>query len=143
MASDLNNVSLVGRLTKDLELNQTGTVGRISLAFTTNEKQQDGTWKDVSNFVNASLFGKRATTLQQYLKKGQRVGIVGSLKFNQWQGKDGQKHSDLSIVVNDLQLLGGSGNGQQNPAPQNSGNIQQQASVQFVGDEPFPENIPF
>lgn len=107
--TDINNVVLVGRLTKDVgELRYTSggmAIGNISIAVNRSVKQNEQ-WVDEASFFECSIFGKTAENLKQYLTKGQQVAIEGSLKQDRWQ-KDGQKFSKVTIAVSSIQLLGG------------------------------------
>jgi len=108
MASDINSVALIGRLTRDAELKyaNTGTaICNISIANNYSRKQGDE-WVEEVNFFDAMLIGKRSEALQKYLVKGKQICIAGELQQDRWE-KDGQKRSRVKILVNDLQLLGG------------------------------------
>ena len=108
----INSVNITGNLTRDIELRQTQSgysIGAISVAVNDRRKNpQTEEWEDKPNFVECTLFGKRAEGLAPYLKKGQKVGINGKLDWQQWETQDGSKRSTLKVIVNDLELLGGS-----------------------------------
>lgn len=114
MASDLNAVVIVGRLTRDAELkySASGTaISRFSIANTQSRKKGDQ-WVEEGHFFDAILFGRRADALQRYLVKGKQVAVQGSLQQNRWQDKQtGQNRSRVEIMVNDIQLIGSSGGG--------------------------------
>ena len=107
----INSVNITGNLTRDIELRQTQSgysIGAISVAVNDRRKNpQTEEWEDKPNFVECTLFGKRAEGLAPYLKKGQKVGINGKLDWQQWETQDGSKRSTLKVIVNDLELLGG------------------------------------
>ena len=107
----INSVNITGNLTRDIELRQTQSgysIGAISVAVNDRRKNpQTEEWEDKPNFVECTLFGKRAEGLAPYLKKGQKVGINGKLDWQQWEAQDGSKRSTLKVIVNDLELLGG------------------------------------
>jgi single-strand DNA-binding protein len=107
----INSVNITGNLTRDIELRQTQSgyaIGAISVAVNDRKKNpQTEEWEDKPNFVECTLFGKRAEGLAPYLKKGQKVGINGKLDWQQWEAQDGTKRSTLKVIVNDLELLGG------------------------------------
>jgi single-strand DNA-binding protein len=137
MANDLNSVTIVGRLTRDVELkySTSGTaIARLSLGTTQNRKQGDQ-WVEESHYFTAIMFGRRADALQRYLTKGQQVGIIGTLQQNRWQDKQtGQNRSQVQILIDDIQLLGGKGN--------QAGGGQNQNSQSPV-DDGFDDDIPF
>ncbi len=153
MATDLNSVTIVGRLTRDVELkySTSGTaIARLSLG-TTQSRKQGEQWVEESHYFDAVMLGRRADALQRYLTKGQQVGIIGTLQQSRWQDKQtGQNRSRVEILVNDIQLLGGRGSGggsQQGPANSagssgyGGGGYQDQGSM--PADDGFDDDIPF
>jgi single-strand DNA-binding protein len=108
MASDINKITIIGRLTKEAELKYTNTGTAISkLSIATNKKRKSGDeWIDEVSYFDVVLFGKTAEALNQYLEKGKQIAIDGELKQNRWE-KDGQKRSKVEIIANGIQLLGG------------------------------------
>ena len=162
--SDLNSVILIGRLTRDAELNYSpngSAIVSISVAVNRSRKEGDQ-WISEANFFDVSYFGKGAEAVKQYLTKGKQVAVQGSLKQDRWE-KDGQKFSKIRIVANSVELLGGrsdnGGNGYNGTAPSggyqaNSGYTQRtsmpaqsydQGPEETFGGEStdFPEDIPF
>lgn len=107
--SDINNVSLTGRLTRDPELRVTAGGTQLlsfTLAFNTSVRnRQTGEWDDRSNFIDCTMFGKRAEALLNFLAKGQKVAIAGKLRYATWE-KDGQRHSKLDLIVDEIEFLG-------------------------------------
>ncbi|MDC4242750.1 single-stranded DNA-binding protein, partial [Clostridium tertium] len=93
----MNKVILIGRLTKDPELNfaaGTGTaVCRFSLAVTRPFK------KDETDFINCIAFGKTGETIAQYLTKGRQLAVTGSIRTGSYDAKDGTKRYTTDIVV--------------------------------------------
>lgn len=134
--NDVNEVIIIGRLTKDMELKylQSGSaVGKLSVAVNRSVKRGDQ-WADEASFFEATLFGKQAEALKQYLTKGKQVALSGFLKQDRWE-KDGQKFSKISILADTVQLLGGKKDGGSNtPQPQ--------AEAPVQADD-YPEDIPF
>lgn len=111
--SDLNRVTLVGRLTRDPEVRYTsGGMAIVSLGLAVNGRQKDasGQWAEKANFFDVKLFGERFEKLSQHLEKGRRVGVDGRLEWSSWE-TDGQKKSKVEIVANELQFLDGRGDG--------------------------------
>lgn len=106
--TDINIVSVVGRLTRDMELKYTTSgmaVANFSIAVNRSRKQGDQC-VDEASFFECSLFGKQAEALKPYLKKGQQVAISGFLKQERWQGQDGNNHSVVRICCELVQLCG-------------------------------------
>lgn len=135
---DINSITIVGRLTKDCELSYTsnGTaVGKFSIACN-RMKQKDGSVP--VDYFDVELWGKQAEALKQYLAKGKQIAILGRIKQDRWQGKDGKNASRVSIVADTVQLIGGV------KAGENQGQYQQQAPQYKQGQfDEFPEDIPF
>lgn len=106
--SDINNVSLTGRLTRDPELRVTAGGTQLlsfTLAFNTSVRnRQTGEWEERGNFIDCTMFGKRADALSRFLAKGQKVAIAGKLRYATWD-KDGQRHSKLDVIVDDIAFM--------------------------------------
>jgi single-strand DNA-binding protein len=105
----LNDVKLVGRLTKDPELRFTtqGTpVCHFRIAVGRRYKDRNsGEWKEEVAFVPCSVWRESAERCGQRLKKGSPVFVEGRLKSRDWQTKEGQKRSDLELEVQKIQFL--------------------------------------
>lgn len=119
-----NKVVLVGNLTRDIELRYTtngSAIGNTGIAvtrrFTTNGEKREETC-----FIDISFFGKQAEIANQYLNKGSKLLVEGRLKFDQWTDNNGQNRSKHSIVVENMEMLGGTQ--QQGGASQGFGNNQ-------------------
>lgn len=112
--SDLNRVTLVGRLTRDPEVRYTsGGMPIVNLGLAVNGKKKDpasGQWTEVPNFFDIVMFGDRFEKLASHLEKGRRIGIDGSLRWSSWE-TDGQKRSKVEIVADEIQFLDSRGEG--------------------------------
>jgi single-strand DNA-binding protein len=126
--SDMNKVFIIGRLVRDSKLAYTSTgqaVSKFSLAI--NEKKKSGDdWVDDVSYVDISLWGKQAESLDLYLTKGKQIAIDGKLKQERWTDKDsGQGRSKISVIAFNIQLLSSgkdSGQSQSGYAGENVGN---------------------
>jgi len=111
----VNKVILLGNLGKDPEVKYTpqGTpVAKFSLATSDRYKDKDGNWQDRTEWHNITAWGRTAEIAGEYLKKGSKVYIEGSLRTHSWDDKQtGQKKYMTEVNVNDLVLLGGRGEG--------------------------------
>jgi single-strand DNA-binding protein len=106
MAS-LNNVILMGNLTRDPEVRYTtsGTpVATLGLAVNNRMKQGDE-WKDDPCFIDVVVFGKQAESCGEYLSKGQPVLVEGRLRYRTWEGQDGQKRSKHEVSAFRVQFM--------------------------------------
>lgn len=137
MANDINHVTVVGRLTRDAEISYLPSgvaVAKISIAVNRSRKNGDQ-WVDEVSYFDSAIFGKTAENLKPYLSKGKQIGVEGHLKQDRWE-KEGQKFSKISIIADNVQLLGGwSDNGWSPSAPAGEQSSQS-------GDD-YPEDIPF
>ena len=156
MATDINSVVLIGRLTRDAELrySNSGTaICKFSIANSYSRKTGD-TWSEETNFFDAVLMGRRAEALHKYLVKGKQVGIKGELRQDRWE-QDGQRRSRVEIFVNDVNLLGGGqggggggdyNRGAQSSSPQGSspqGSGQGSGDNDFGSGNDFEDDVPF
>ena len=109
----VNKVILIGNLGKDPEVKYTpqGTpVAKFTLATNDRFKDKDGNWQDRTEWHNITAWARTAEIVGEYLKKGSKVYIEGSLRTHSWDDKQtGQKKYMTEINVNDLVLLGGRG----------------------------------
>ncbi len=105
-----NRIFLMGNLTRDPELRYipSGTaVASFGLAVNRVYTTQDGEKKEEVCFVDIDVWGKRAESCANYLKKGRLVFIEGTLQFRTWETEDGQKRSKHSVRAINVQFLGG------------------------------------
>jgi single-strand DNA-binding protein len=103
----INHVSVVGNLTRDVELRSTASgtpVLSFGIAVNDRRKNASGQWEDVPNFFECVTFGNRATALSDILTKGMKVAVAGKLHYSSWE-KDGQKHSKVDIIANEIELM--------------------------------------
>jgi single-strand DNA-binding protein len=107
--ADLNEVRLIGRLTRDPELRSTPSgMAVCSLGLATGRKYrgQDGVLKDETTFVDITCWAKTAENVVKYLKKGKQIFVAGRLRYETWEDKQThQKRSKLSVVAENVQFL--------------------------------------
>jgi len=102
----INRVIEIGRLVRDCELKYSNT-GTAICNFSIAVSEYIGKDReDYSNYFDCVIYGKRAESLNPYLKKGQQVGIDGRLHQNRWTNQEGENRSKIQIKVSDLELLG-------------------------------------
>ena len=158
--TDTNHVVLVGRLTKDLGTDERsfGYVAngqaRANISIAVNRSKKNGDqWIDEVNYFDVTIWGKTAENLKPYLTKGKQIIIDGYLKQDRWE-KDGQKFSKVTVVANNVQLIGGRGDGTTQPASgaphfQPANNSSNGYSSGYSNDSygdtgmDIPEDIPF
>ncbi|MFZ5757568.1 MAG: single-stranded DNA-binding protein [Pseudomonadota bacterium] len=110
----INKVILIGNLGRDPEtkyLPSGGAVTNVALATSESWKdKQSGQQQERTEWHRVVFFNKLAEIAGQYLKKGSKVYIEGSLRTRQWE-KDGQKHYTTEIVASEMQMLDSRGGG--------------------------------
>jgi single-strand DNA-binding protein len=112
--SDINRVTLVGRLTRDPELRHLpsgNAVLQLGLAVNGRQKDETGNWVDKPNFFDVKVFGGQAEMLSNHLAKGRRIGVDGRLDWSSWE-TDGQKRSKVEVVAQSVQFLDSRGDGE-------------------------------
>ena len=102
----MNKVILVGNLTRDPELSETPSgiaVCRFSIAVSRDYASADGNRE--TDFFNITVWRGRAENCGKYLKKGNKVAIVGSLQTRSYDDKDGNKRYVTDVVANEVEFL--------------------------------------
>ena len=152
--SGVNKVIIIGNIGQDPEtraLPSGATVTNISIATSESWKDKNtGQQQERTEWHRVVMFNKIAEIAAQYLKKGSKVYIEGSLRTRKWQDKDsGQDRYSTEIVAKEMQFLDSKADSQpaQQQAPQQSAPQQapQQPQQQFnaESDPNFNDSIPF
>ncbi len=127
----MNNVVLIGRLTRDPELrfipNSGTAVARFSIAVNREFKKEG---QPEADFFNVVVWGKAAENCANYLKKGRLCAVNGSLRNNNYEDKNGTKHYNIEINANRVQFLEWSDNNNSNNNGYQGNNSQPQSSNQ-------------
>lgn len=137
----INSVIVVGNLGADVEVRHSagGTaMANFRLAVNEHFKNKDGEKQQKTHWFTCTAFGRNAEILAQYTKKGNKVGVVGSLSERSWEDKDGNKRNVVEIRANSIELLGGKADGNGNG---NGGTKQQHDSGPPPMDD--DDSIPF
>lgn len=146
MFSDLNNIMLVGRLTKNPETKYLPSGNEvIEFSIANNYYVKSKNSNDV-NYFDVVAYNKFAETLAKYLTKGKQVIINGTLRQERWQDKDtNTARSKIKIILQSIQILGSApGGGASSPnmdatyAPSSMGN-----SVDIGGGFSDDDEVPF
>jgi single-strand DNA-binding protein len=104
----LNKVMLIGNLGKDPELKYTQSqtaICNFSLAVSEKRKAADGSWAEHTEWINVVVFGKTAENCGQYLDKGKKAYIEGSIRTRKWQDKDGNDRYSTEVVAQNVIFL--------------------------------------
>lgn len=133
--ADLNNISVIGRMTRDLDGRAFGYTpngkARLNISIAVNDGYGEN---EYTSYFDVVIWGKTAENIKPYIGKGKQLCINGRLRQDRWE-KDGQKNSRVTIVADTVQLLGGCGAGAQQSAPQQA--------PQNDGGDGYSEDIPF
>lgn len=105
MARSINQVILMGRLTRDPE-QRTTTSGRTVVSFSIAVDRQ--TQDDQADFFDVTAWEKLGELVMQYLSKGRRVLVQGRLRQDSWEDKEtGKRRSRVEVVASDVTFLDG------------------------------------
>lgn len=121
-------VSIIGNLGNDPELkySQSGSpILRCNVASNYRSKNQEGEWEDKTEWVRVTVFGARAESLANYLKKGSRIFADGRLEARPWTANDGSIRAGLEMIGETIEFMSSRNDdaGNQRPAArQESGN---------------------
>lgn len=113
----MNKVILVGNLTRDPELSETSNgvaVCKFAIAVTRDYANADGNRE--TDYFNITVWRGRAEVCGKYLKKGNKVAIVGSLQNRSYEGNDGIKRNVTDVIANEVEFLtpkGSQGDGEE------------------------------
>lgn len=102
----INNVVLIGRLTRDVELRYTPTnvaVATFTLAVNRNFKNADG--EREADFINCIMWRQQAENLANWTKKGMLVGITGRIQTRSYENQQGQRVYVTEVVAESFQVL--------------------------------------
>ncbi len=102
----INNVVLIGRLTRDVELHRTPqdqAVGQFTLAVNRNFKNQNGEYD--ADFINCVIWRKLAENFASWIKKGNLVAITGHIQTRNYENQQGQRVYVTEVVAESFQIL--------------------------------------
>lgn len=142
----LNNVSLVGRLTKDIDLRYTPSnvaVATFTLAVNRTFKNENG--EREADFINCVMWRQQAVNLANWAKKGALIGITGRIQTRSYDNQQGQRVYVTEVVAEQFQLLesrnsqGQQGNqGQRAQAQQQAPDFSRDGNTFDISDDMLP-----
>ena len=116
MARGINKVILIGNLGQDPEVRYTqggAAVANVSVATSESWKdKQTGQPQERTEWHRVVFFSRLAEIVGEYLKKGSKVYVEGSLRTRKWQDQSGQDRYTTEIVAREMQMLDSKGGGQ-------------------------------
>lgn len=104
--SDIARATIVGRLTRDPELNSTGKVLKLGIASNYRQKNQAGDWEEAVSYFDVKVFGNRATGLAGFLAKGRQVAVDARVVQERWTNDSGDKRSAVMFYADEVIPLG-------------------------------------
>lgn len=141
----MNSINILGNVGKEPELKVFGetTVCNFTVAVTRRFK------RDVTDWFDCVVFGKQAETINQYVKKGDKIAVSGEIQFEQYNDKEGNRRTTTKLIVNNFDLIGKvqfgnqQGQTQQEPTFDNLANQYNATPVDFsstinITDEDLP-----
>jgi len=148
MAS-VNKCTFIGNLTRDPEvkyMTSGDAVANVSIACNESWKDKSGEKQESVEFVNLVFYRKLAEIVGEYIKKGAPIYVEGKMKTRSWEDKEsGQKRYATEIIVNEMQMLGGKRDNEQqdgsDPAPQRTAPAAKPAAKGAFDN--FDDDIPF
>jgi single-strand DNA-binding protein len=150
MPKSVNKVTLLGNVGKDPEVKFLPSglpVANLTLATSDRFKDKAGEWQDRTEWHNLTAYQRVAEIIRDYVKKGSKLYVEGRIQTRSWDDQaSGQKKYRTEIIVNDIVLLSGRGEGEPVSARSNTASFDQRAPVhheEFAGTEITDDDIPF
>lgn len=135
----INNVVLVGRLVRDLELKYTGSglaFMQFTLAVNRKFKNQDG--EREADFINCVIWRQQAENLANWGFKGALLGITGTIQTRNFENQQGQRVYVTEVIADSFQLLEWRDNGAKQQATDNNKGFSQNTAPMDISDDDLP-----
>lgn len=102
----MNNVTLIGRLTKapELEYSKNSNTAICTFTLAVNKRRKE----DGANFIRVKTFNKQAENCDRYLDKGRQVAVSGELDCGSYKNNNGEWVNYCNVLANNVEFLGGS-----------------------------------
>ena len=126
----MNRACLTGRVTKELQLQQSAQQSYVKFTLAVDRMK-----KDEADFINCTAFGKTAEAICKYSGKGKKLGVEGRIQTGSYQKQDGTKVYTTDVIVDHADIL------EFNQAPQQNG-YQQQPPAYQQGYQSAMQNPP-
>jgi len=137
----INRAVICGNLARDCEYRTTASgmgVAAFTVAVNGRKRGPDGEWTSYAEFLDCTIFGKRADGLAKHLVKGLKVAVAGKLRRDTWEDGSGQRRSRVYIVVDEIDLMS-----------RRAANVTEEDEVRSIVEGAYPdaelyeEEIPF
>lgn len=149
---DINEVRLMGNVTNDPDLRYTpGGTAVLSFGMATNRRyQKDNEWVDEPTYHNVVVWGTRAQSLAQRIKKGTKVHVAGRIQTRSWDGTDGKKNYKTEVVSDNVILIARYNEGSNDDLPAAASTPRQDSRTTSKADNSVateasidPDDLPF
>ena len=141
----MNNVTLIGNLTRDPELRYSGQNAMCRFTLAVNDRRKNpntGEYEDAPSFIPIVVWGKVAENCEKFLKKGSKCAVVGRIKTGSYTKQDGTKAYTTDVVANNVEFISTT----QPAQHKNDGYITRQEYEQEkipMGFEELKDEVPF
>lgn len=142
----MNKVELVGRLTKDPEVKMTtNQTPYCNFTIAVDRRFKDANGQRQADFISCVAWRQTASFIQKYFRKGNKIGLVGSIQTRSYEDKNGQKRFITEVVVDEAEFVESTNNVvQQNQAETQAETQESPAvSVSETVQEEAPVDLPF
>lgn len=135
--SSMNQVQLVGRLTKDPSVRYTdggNSIARFTVACDRRFKKEG---QPDADFISCTAFGKTAEFVEKYFNKGQRIGLTGRIQTGSYDDSDGKKVYTTDVVVESVEFVESKGSSSLSDTPVPA------SDDGFISTNAIEEELPF
>lgn len=141
----MNNINLIGRLTKDPEMKSTQTgVSVCNFTLAVDRKYKDKNGERETDFINCVAWRSTAEFIARFMTKGQRIGVTGSLQVSTYDDRDGQRQWKTEVVVESAYFADGKGDNNNTANNANYGyNTRSNANVGMFEETADETQLPF
>lgn len=150
MAKGVNKVLLIGNLGNDPEVRYTpsgSAVANITLATSESWRdKQSGELQERTEWHRVVFFNRLAEIVGEYLRKGSKIYVEGSLRTRKWQDKNGLERYTTEIVATEMHMLDRKGGGAEQFEPHEAaieGQVAPQTIPGAILEDNFEDDIPF
>lgn len=134
----------IGNLTSDPTLRATNNGGQMcNFSIGCRTSQKDAAGGPVTQFIQVTAFGKQAESAGAYLKKGNKVAVIGGLSTREYTAKDGTARTSVQITANNLEFLTPRGEGQSESAAKSAPAAKKAPVKAQPSPEEDPDYLPF
>ena len=146
----MNNVTLMGRLTRDPEIRTSGdsTVARYTLAVDRRFAKRDGNnEQQTADFISIVAFGKSAEFAEKYLKQGTKIALRGRIQTGSYTNKDGQKVYTTDVVAEEQEFAeskkAAEGGEAEHYTPTDTAPVPEMEEEGYMDVDPDADDLPF